>query len=686
MTDKSTPTDQTRTGPDTHSPGDADAPTTEFAAISVAKATRGGSDRPDSTGDDTARSDSANPATTPADSDTPTAPDEMAATAAPAAPTEPPASAEPPAPAESVANDRTPLWRRRVVIPAAVVGGLLLLYGIAFLVAGGNLARNATVLGVEVGGLTPAEAEAKLANELPGIVDRPIDVDVPEVEATFSLVPSEAGLAIDYPATVAAVPGGSANPWSLLRAIVGGGPVDPVPAVDRSALVESISDIADESDVEPVNGALAFDGAEIVTSDAETGLAVEVEGTADAAELVFFGGEGPYDVPLGPLTATVTEVQPAVTDAEVDRAVAEFAEPAMSEPVTVNADGYTLEITPEMIGAALSMSADGTGTLVPELNADRLAEAADDVLAEVGQPGRNATVRIEGGEPVVVPHEVGVGIAPQGLADAILPVLTASGSDRVATVEYSEVAPAFTTEDAEGLGVAEVVGEYTTRFPHAAYRNTNIGLAASKIDNTLLKPGDEFSLNELVGERTEANGFAVGWVIESGRLQESVGGGVSQVATTTFHAAYLAGLEDVYHQPHSIYFDRYPVGAEATVSWGNFDMKFANDTPYGVLVETRFTPSTPGSQGTLTVRLWSTKYYEVETSVSGRSNQTSPPTVYDTSSSCQPERGWNGFSITAYRQVRTLDGELDKDEAFPWTYRPNPTVVCGPKPGEDDEH
>jgi vancomycin resistance protein YoaR len=672
VTDKSIPTDQARTGPDLHATGDADAPTAEFAAISVTKVT--GNDETRAVAPDASHQDAGESAAPP--------PDESATPSAePAA-----SSVEPAAPSgEPAAAVQTPFWRRRwVVITAAAVGGLLLLYGIAFAIAGGNLARNATVLGVEVGGLTLAEAEAKLAGELPAIVDQPIDIEVPEVESTYSVVPSEAGLTIDYPATVGAVPGGSASPLSLLRAIVGGGPVDPVPAVDRSALVDSLSDIAAESDVEPVNGAIAFDGAEIVTSQAEVGLAVDVDATAGIAELIYFGGEGPYQVPLGPISATVAEVQPTVTDADVERAVAEFAEPAMSGPVTITAGEHTFDITPEMIGAALTMSADGTGTLTPELHADRLAEAAEDVLAEVGQPGRDATVRIEGGSPVVVPHEIGVGVAPGALADAIQPVLTVGGADRAASVEYSEVVPEFTAEDAEGLGVREVVGEYTTRFPHAAYRNTNIGLAASKINNTLLKPGDEFSLNGLVGERSEANGFAVGWVIESGRLQESVGGGVSQVATTTFHAAYLAGLEDVYHQPHSIYFDRYPIGAEATVSWGNFDMQFANDTPYGVLVETRFTPSSPSSQGVLTVRLWSTEHFEVETSVSGRSNPTSPPTVYDTSSDCQPEQGWNGFSITAYRQVRTPDGELDKDEAFPWTYRPNPTVVCGPKPGGDD--
>ncbi|HEX6325745.1 MAG TPA: VanW family protein [Jiangellaceae bacterium] len=577
-------------------------------------------------------------------------------------------------------------WRRRpVLIAGAVLAGLVVLYVAAYAMAGGSLARNATVLGVEVGGLSPAEAEAKLAADLPAIVDQTIDVEVEHAESTFPLVPSEAGLGIDYVATVDAIPGGSANPFSLVGAMFGGGEVAPVPSVDRPALESALETIADESDIEPVNGGVAFDDGEVVTSAAELGRAVDVTATADQIEQAFFGGEGPHETPIGPLAAVVADIEPAVTDAEVERAVTEFAEPAMSGPVRITADEHTIDIEPEMISSALTLTADESGALQPALDGDALAEAASEVLDDVGQPGREATIRIENGAPTIIPHEVGVGISSGALAEAILPVLTETGGARAATVEYSEAEPEFTTEDAEALGVKEVISEFATRFPHAAYRNTNIGLAASRIDNILLKPGEEFSLNALVGERTAANGFAKGGTINGGVLVEDYGGGVSQVATTTYHAAFKAGLEDIYHQPHSIYFDRYPVAQEATVSWGNFDMAFRNDTPYGVLVDTRFTASTPGSQGVLTVRLWSTEHFEVETSVSERSNFTDPPTIYNSKDNCIANRvGSRGFSITSYRKVWEPDGTLVKDEAYPWTYRPNPVVVCGEEPEDGD--
>ena len=148
----------------------------------------------------------------------------------------------------------------------------------------------------------------------------------------------------------------------------------------------------------------------------------------------------------------------------------------------------------------------------------------------------------------------------------------------------------FRTADARKLRIREQVSAFTTYFPHAAYRNTNIGRAAELVDGTILEPGETFSLNDTVGERTRANGFTKGFVIEDGVYKEDLGGGVSQMATTTFNAMFFAGLKDIEHKTHSFYIDRYPVGREATVAWGSVDLRFQNDTPYGVLITAAVTP------------------------------------------------------------------------------------------------
>ena len=139
--------------------------------------------------------------------------------------------------------------------------------------------------------------------------------------------------------------------------------------------------------------------------------------------------------------------------------------------------------------------------------------------------------------------------------------------------------------------IKEQVSTFTTYYPYAEYRNINIGRAAELVDGTVLKPGETFSLNDIVGERTRENGFTEGFIISNGIFKEDLGGGVSQMATTTFNAMFFAGLKDIEHKPHSFYIDRYPVGREATVAWGAVDLRFQNDTPYGVLVHATVTPS-----------------------------------------------------------------------------------------------
>jgi vancomycin resistance protein YoaR len=558
--------------------------------------------------------------------------------------------------------------RRRLLLVAAgaVVGLLLLAYAAAYAAVGGELARGASVLGVPVGGLTPAEAEERLAAELPDLVGEPISVVVDD--ETFEVVPAEAGLSVDVPATVEEVPGASASPVSLLRALLGSGEVEPVSAVDRPALVESLTGIAELSDREPVEGSVGFTEGEAVASEAVTGRSLDVEGAADEVA-------GYFPLPDGPVELPVTEVEPTVAQAEVDRAMEEFAVPAMSAPVAVVAGDTRVELSPTAIGAALSMSPDAEGRLVPSLDAAALTESASDELEALGQDSRDATIRIEGGAPVVVPSREGQGVEGEELTNGVLDVLTLSGDERTVTVTLTTVQPRLTTADAEGLGVKEVISEFTTEFPHADYRNVNIGRAAELIDNTLVPPGETFSLNGTVGERTRANGFTEGFIINEGRLVEDLGGGVSQVATTTYNAGFFGGMEDVQHKPHSLYFSRYPMGREATVAWPSLDMAFKNNTPYGVVVDSSFNPSAPGRQGSLTVRLWSTKYWTVTTTTGNPTNYTEPGTVYDTSADCSAQDGIRGFDVVVTRTLSRPGAEPVTQEYFT-RYSSGDRVVC----------
>ena len=146
------------------------------------------------------------------------------------------------------------------------------------------------------------------------------------------------------------------------------------------------------------------------------------------------------------------------------------------------------------------------------------------------------------------------------------------------------------------------VKSFTTYHPCCASRVTNIHQMADDVRGTLVLPGERFSINDVVGERTSAKGYVGAGAIADGEHVEEIGGGVSQFATTMFNAAFFAGLPINTYQMHSEYFSRYPYGREATMGFPNPDLAWTNDTPYGILVWTSYTDTS------LTVTLYSTQH------------------------------------------------------------------------------
>jgi hypothetical protein len=149
------------------------------------------------------------------------------------------------------------------------------------------------------------------------------------------------------------------------------------------------------------------------------------------------------------------------------------------------------------------------------------------------------------------------------------------------------------------------------------------------------------------------------------------------MATTTFNAAFFAGLEDVEHKPHSFYIDRYPVGREATVAWGSVDLRFRNDTRHGVLITTSVTPSTASSSGVVTVSMWSTRTWDIRARTGERYNFTEEETRRVDTRQCHPNDGYGGFDINVWRDFRRPgSSEVVRTEKFHTTYIPSDTVVC----------
>lgn len=241
----------------------------------------------------------------------------------------------------------------------------------------------------------------------------------------------------------------------------------------------------------------------------------------------------------------------------------------------------------------------------------------------------------------------------------------------------------FSTEAAEALGIKELIGEFTTFHACCQNRVVNIQLIADAVDGVMIMPGEEFNLNDLVGQRTTAKGYRCAGAIVGGELVEEgticIGGGTSQFTTTMYNAAFFAGLEDVYHSPHSIWFSRYPEGREATLGWPHPNLIFLNNTENAIIVRTTHTATS------ITAKIYGDNGgLVVEAGLSNRYNHTGTrgPIVRHNSdlvpagpgspgcSASNPltvQAGSGGWSVDIYRYITYPDG-TETTETWSWHY------------------
>ena len=206
-------------------------------------------------------------------------------------------------------------------------------------------------------------------------------------------------------------------------------------------------------------------------------------------------------------------------------------------------------------------------------------------------------------------------------------------------------------------------------------------LVAHLVDNKLIAPGTTFSFNGTTGERSAAKGFLVAPVIVNGELQTGLGGGVCQVSTTVFNAAFEAGLPITARTNHALYISHYPLGRDATVNYPDTDLKFVNDTDHWLLLRTFVGPSS------LVVTLYGTPAHRRVESVAQPLRFVSAPPVQKTvDATLKPgqvvvdDPGVPAQSTSVERKVYSSDGKLLSDATWYSSYRAEPKIVrVGPK-------
>lgn len=218
------------------------------------------------------------------------------------------------------------------------------------------------------------------------------------------------------------------------------------------------------------------------------------------------------------------------------------------------------------------------------------------------------------------------------------------------------------------------LSSFTVAFPAAPYRTHNIARAVELIDGAVVRPGETWSFNTAVGERTEQNGFVDGIMINDGRYVKAPGGGVSAVATTMYNAMFFAGLAPVEHGAHSFYIERYPEGREATVAWGTLDLRWRNDSGHPVRIRATSTDTS------VTIALRGTPRYDAIRATQGpRTHVTPPGKRTATGPDCEAQTPLEGFDV-AVDQVFVRGGQEVKRETYRTHYTPRDEVTCVPDP------
>ncbi|WP_068400003.1 VanW family protein [Kribbia dieselivorans] len=525
----------------------------------------------------------------------------------------------------------------------AIAGGVALaiilaaLYIVAAGFFGQRVPSNTLVGGVDVGGMTDAEAISALRKALDEESRARITVTSPARKVVVD--PVEAGMQIDYEASLAGLTGFSLNPVDIVNHLRGGVRRDIVRDIDDTKLESTVAKALKPLEAAPAEGSVSLKDGKVTVVRSRTGLKPDATATARRVSEVWPGGRS--------VVAVTTTTQPTLSNDEITRFANEFATPAMNGPLTVKAGTKSFQVAPAALATGITVRDDGKGKLSPEYDDAVITRVVVDAATASGaiSPATNAQVRYQGGTRFsVTPSKTGIGIKEASVFEPVKRALLADNrTARVATVKLE---PELTTARAKATLPKGEISAFATTLPPNPGRTNNIRIAARTLNGTYVPPGGQLSLNGILGQRTGEKGYSKQPVIYAGRLRMDYGGGISQLSTTLFNAAFFAGVRIDQYTPHSFYIPRYPEGREATISWPDVDQKWTNTTDGGILVRA----GVNGDQ--VHVSFLGVKTFQVSDSKSPRRNVRKPKTITDRSKGCVPQAAAEGFDVTVTRVVK----------------------------------
>jgi vancomycin resistance protein YoaR len=545
----------------------------------------------------------------------------------------------------------------------------VLAVGLVFGGSPGKIASGISIGGVPVGGLTKAQAVARLDARTTRLQSTPVTFVAGNQR--FEIRPEELGIEPDWrSAADAAVDRGDG--FSVIRGYrrlalrFRATDVDPRVDVYEAALAYELDQLASKIDRPHVEARLVRHGLDVSVVPGRTGRALD----RVAARRTLVAALASFE--RRPVQLPVRIDRPAITAANLARTRA-TATRILSAPVVLARGAAGLVMSRRQLAKMLVLPKDGLGQVLLGGHAANAYFARLD--RKLRTPARDATFAVDGAHIRIVPSQTGMAVDVPRTAAAVL----AAASRRVhreATIRETIVRPSRTTAQARAMGITGIVGSYETFFGGIPNRIHNVELVAHLVDGKLIAPGATFSFNGTTGARTAEKGFVAAPVIINGELQTALGGGVCQVSTTVFNAAYVAGLPITARTNHALYISHYPLGRDATVNYPDTDLKFVNDTSHWLLLRTFVTSSS------LAVNLYGApQHRRVETETAPLKLVSPPPVERTTDKSLAPgeqvvdDYGEAAYSTSVQRKVYAPSGKLLDDNTWYSNYVSSPEIV-----------
>jgi vancomycin resistance protein YoaR len=580
--------------------------------------------------------------------------------------------------------------------PIALVAWASVVFALDRVSNGGEILGRVSVAGVELSGLSENQARRALQDLEAELAATPIVFDVQGTR--FELLPTAVGFNLDDEALLQAALqqgrrgglGGQFRWWVTHLGGRGDATIELAGTWDPAAL-EPYLETWEETAIAdpPFEGGITVDNGNVIPQDPRAGTGIDHEGTialVDAAML---------DMGRDVITVPTAVRTPVLSIGEVGTAVAK-AQTLISAPVVLSRLNPDVQVRfpRDVLAAALRsevVGPDADPQIELSFALEPLLEYLEAQRAEIEFDPIDAEVVIRADDtPTIVPSRTGLLIDEEALPGAIQ--AAAASASRTGPFPYKEGAlPEFSTEDAEALGINGLISYHDedvccTTFYTAGgdWKNQNrvhnIQLMANTVNGAIVMPGETFSLNEYVGQRTEEKGYLpagaiIGPIIECCDDPANIGGGVSQFTTTLYNAVFWSGLEDVEHTPHTLYITRYPEGIEATLGWPDPDLQFRNNTDSAIYIKTEYT------EDSLTVKFFGDNGgLKVSMERSDRTYFTQPEDYFDPDPTVPPgeqditDEGTPGFTVTIYRTITYPDGS-ETSESWIWRYHPWPRRV-----------